>query len=471
VSTDPGRPWGPEGEGTDARRVASPPPTRRAAADAPRTPAPAPDPALAPDPAPASTAWAIVRLVAVVATIVAVLLIAGLGDLLVFLVALILIVIVHELGHFVTAKWSHMKVTEYFIGFGPRLWSVRHGETVYGIKPILAGAYVKIPGMTNMEEVDPADEPRTYRQQPFHRRVIVASAGSFMHYVMAFLLAWVAVVAFGVAHGTRIEVTGFVKWAGRTETAAQLAGMKAGDTIVSVDGTAISSATQLEDTIQRSGGRPVSIVVTRAGTQRTLTVQPVIGHKTKTTKEVIGTGTSWLIGIQTEAATRLTPEGAFRGLGTAAIQVGRVTQETVIGLGHVFSPGGLRSLFDQVTNPQAAKQAAANPATSNRVESVVGAARLATQAEQAGVYYFLYILIALNVVIGLINMLPMLPLDGGHVAIAVYERIRTRRGRPSYHADAAKLLPVAYAFMAVLLVIVGSAVFLDIAHPVANPFG
>ena len=78
-----------------------------------------------------------------------------------------------------------MKVTEYFVGFGPTLWSIRRGETEYGIKAIPAGGYVKIPGMTNLEEIDPADEARTYRQQPFRNRILVACAGSFMHFVMA----------------------------------------------------------------------------------------------------------------------------------------------------------------------------------------------------------------------------------------------------------------------------------------------
>ena len=89
--------------------------------------------------------------------------------LLVVIVAIVVMVMVHELGHFATAKWSHMKVTEYFVGFGPRLWSIRRGETEYGVKAIPAGGYVKIPGMTNLEEIDPADEPRTYRQQPFRQ--------------------------------------------------------------------------------------------------------------------------------------------------------------------------------------------------------------------------------------------------------------------------------------------------------------
>src|SRR2546421_10982618 len=82
-------------------------------------------------------------------------------------IAIVVMIMLHELGHFATAKWAGMKVTEYFLGFGPRLWSIRRGETEYGVKAIPAGGYVKIIGMTNLEEVDPADEPRTYRQKPF----------------------------------------------------------------------------------------------------------------------------------------------------------------------------------------------------------------------------------------------------------------------------------------------------------------
>jgi len=72
-------------------------------------------------------------------------LVLGLGDLLLVLAVIIVMVMVHEFGHFATAKWSHMKVTQYFVGFGPPLWSIRRGETEYGVKPILAGGYVKIP--------------------------------------------------------------------------------------------------------------------------------------------------------------------------------------------------------------------------------------------------------------------------------------------------------------------------------------
>lgn len=414
------------------------------------------------------------RLVVVLAVIATVFLVAGLGDLLLVIAALVVMVVFHELGHYLTAKASHMKVTEFFIGFGPRLWSVQRGETDYGLKPILAGAYVKIPGMTNLEEVEPDDEERTYRQQPFHRRILVASAGSIMHYVMAFLLAWVAVITFGTPSRSQVVVAGFVKWAGHSKTAAQVAGLRAGERIVSVDGRETSTTVALADAIDASHGKAVTVVVTDAGRRSTKVVQPVAGHVHGST-EVLGTKegvkTEWLVGVTTELEPLFVSQNPLAAVASAGDDVGHVTSATVLGIGRVFSPGGITALYDQVTNPQTAAKAAKNPQSSNRVMSIVEATRLATQAEQQGVYYFLSVLIALNIVLGLMNMLPMLPLDGGHVAIAVYERIRTRKGRPYYHADAAKLVPVAYAFMIVLLVIVGSAVFLDIAHPVANPFG
>src|SRR5579863_2106221 len=122
--------------------------------------------------------WAGLAKMLIGTVVVAVLFIAaGWTALLIVIVAIIVMVMVHELGHFATAKWAGMKVTEYFVGFGPRLWSIRKGETDYGFKPILLGGYVKIIGMTSAEEVHPDDEPRSYRQQPFGKRIIVASAG------------------------------------------------------------------------------------------------------------------------------------------------------------------------------------------------------------------------------------------------------------------------------------------------------
>ena len=106
---------------------------------------------------------------------------------LVVTLVIVFVVFVHELGHFVAARITGMKATEFFLGFGPRLFSFRRGETEFGVKPILAGAYVKLVGMTNLDEVDVEDEARTYRQQSYPKRLLVASAGSLMHFLMAFI--------------------------------------------------------------------------------------------------------------------------------------------------------------------------------------------------------------------------------------------------------------------------------------------
>src|SRR5579859_7078920 len=106
----------------------------------------------------------------------------------IFVFALLVSVMLHEAGHFLTAKKFHMKVTQYFVGFGPTLWSRMRGETEYGVKALPLGGFVKITGTTSMDEVNPADEPRTLRAHPAWQRAIVWAAGSFMHFAFAFLL-------------------------------------------------------------------------------------------------------------------------------------------------------------------------------------------------------------------------------------------------------------------------------------------
>src|SRR3954447_17385336 len=144
----------------------------------------------------------LIRLGYFVAIILVLAIVTGFSPFLGVIGALIAIVMLHEFGHFVTAKWAGMKVSEYFFGFGPRLWSIKKGETEYGIKAIPVGGYVRILGMNNLEQVDPADEPRTYRQKSFPRKLSVAVAGSFMHFLMAFLLLVVIWTAVGIPKPT-----------------------------------------------------------------------------------------------------------------------------------------------------------------------------------------------------------------------------------------------------------------------------
>jgi membrane-associated protease RseP (regulator of RpoE activity) len=133
----------------------------------------------------------------------------------------------------------------------------------------------------------------------------------------------------------------------------------------------------------------------------------------------------------------------------------------------VFSASGISSYIHDLTNAHAASQS--SQPGSPRLHSIYGAVRLAVQGAHAGAYNLVWILVNIIVFVGILNLFPMLPLDGGHVAIAIYERIRSRRGR-MYHADVTKLAPVAYAFVLLLGFIVLSSLYLDIAHPVKNPF-
>jgi membrane-associated protease RseP (regulator of RpoE activity) len=399
----------------------------------------------------------VVQLIAVVAAILAVSMLTHSLDLLNVIVAIILMVMIHEFGHFVTAKWSGMKVTEYFLGFGPRLWSFRRGETEYGVKVLPLGGYVKIIGMSNTEEVDPADEARTYRQQPFHNRLMVALAGSFMHFVMAFVLFWGFLVFIGQQQPTT-TVAGFSSISHGVDPALT-AGLRTGDAIVSIDGHKVTSVTQMEKFIGSHGGTPLAIGVQRGDPARTVTlsVTPVSAAGAAKNSARIGI----MVGTTT---SRTSP---IHALGTAGVFIGQITSGTIAALGHTFSPHGLSAFFGQLTNTKAADAAAKN---ASRPESIVGAVRTATQvAQSGGIFDLVEILVNIIIAVGIINLVPMLPLDGGHVLVAVYERVRSRRGR-RYHADVNKLMPVVSAFVLFLIVFVVAAVFLDISHPIANPF-
>ncbi len=424
---------------------------------------PAPPP-LGPDATPSGGAGRILQLLLALALLTAVFVLAGLGYLLLFIAILVVIVMLHELGHFATAKWAGMKVTEYFVGFGPRLWSVRRGETEYGVKAIPAGGYVRITGFTSTEDVPAEDEPRAYRNQPFHKRIIVASAGSAMHFLIAIVLALIVVLTFGTA-GNNVTVAGVEKWPGVAQTPAAAAGLRTGDVIVSIDGKPFNNPNAMSDVVKHSTGKPLVLGVKRDGRLIHLTVTPRSG------KGVVVEGQHLAdrgyLGVNiTPASQSVSAPGAVPAAFTTLWQV---TDQEVTGIAQTFSPSGLSSVLHQDTNSNAAQKVAENPGSAPRPVSIVGIANLGSQAEEEGLYSVLVLLIAINVVFGLLNMLPMIPLDGGHVAIAVYEWVRTRRGEPYYRADITKLFPVAFLFIAFLSVFVVSGIFLDITHPLHIP--
>jgi membrane-associated protease RseP (regulator of RpoE activity) len=425
--------------------------------------APAADPLSGSTPTPTGNPARVFQLLAALALITAVFVFLGWGDLLLFIAILVAIVMLHELGHFLTAKRAGMKVTEYFVGFGPRLWSVRRGETEYGVKAIPAGGYVRIVGFTSTEEVPEEDEARAYRQQPFHQRVIVASAGSAMHFLIAFVLALVLVITYGKLTND-YTVASVEHWPG-TETPAAVAGLKPGDTIVSIDGRSFTNPNAMTDVVKDSVGKPLHLGVERDGKLIHLVATPANG------KDITVNGTTLqnrgYLGIEITRATA--PVGLLGAVGNSFSTMWQVTDEEVTGIAQTFSPGGLSSVFHQVTNAKAGQSAANNPGSAPRPVSIVGIANLGAQSEQAGLAAVLMLLIAINIVFGLLNMLPMIPLDGGHVAVAAYEWIRTKKGQPYYRADITKLFPVAALFIAFLAVFVFAGIYLDITHPLQLP--
>jgi membrane-associated protease RseP (regulator of RpoE activity) len=373
---------------------------------------------------------------------------------------ILLMVMGHEFGHFIIAKRAGLLVSDFFVGFGPILWSTTRGETRYGIRALPLGGYVKVPGMTWGTPVEPDEEARTYREASYPKKVLFASAGSLMHVVMALALAWVALTFIGAPSSTHVGVQAFTPWQGHKENAAQLAGFHVGDQIVSIDGTTITGINQLTNLLHGAAGKRLTMVVDRDGRDLTLHVTPVNGRTIKEDGQTLPA--HGYIGIEVgDLAVHTSPLAAIPDSFT---QVGRYVGDAVLAIGRL--PGEFPSLVHQVANAKAAT----NPANQDsRPASIVGVARIADQAANAGALPLITILAAVNIFIGVLNMLPMLPLDGGYVAIATYERLRSRRG-VRYQADINKLAPVVYAFMSVLLVLFACTLYLDIAHPIPNPF-
>jgi membrane-associated protease RseP (regulator of RpoE activity) len=400
--------------------------------------------------------------------------IRGGWPLLVMIAALVVMIFLHELGHFLTAKWAGMKVTEFFIGFGPRIWSFHRGETEYGLKVIPAGAYVKIIGMHNLDEFDEADADRTYMSKPFWRRISVAVAGSTMHFLLAFACLFVAFAFVGVPGGGSLTDPGWVIADNiAADSPAGEAGVEAGDELVTVDGVDVSSFDEFREAVAARPGETVEVELLRDG--RPLTLDVTLGERNPTSGEAVG-----FFG----AAEGLPPDetvGVAGAVGQTVGAVGDLTMETFKGLGRILSPSGMADLWQRVmdtgddapavvdsgTTPQQERDQAEQQA--NRPISILGITQIGADVldENAGDFFVLFALV--NMFIGIFNLVPLLPLDGGHVMIAVYEEIRAKlQGGRRYHVDVVKLLPLTYAVVLLLGFIGISTIFLDIADPIGS---
>jgi membrane-associated protease RseP (regulator of RpoE activity) len=391
-----------------------------------------------------------------VATRLLLVFIAGLVGLFVFVpgsriplaivVGIIIMVMLHEAGHYIMAKRAGMKVTEFFLGFGPRLWSFRRGETEYGVKALPLGGYVRIIGMSNLEDVDPVDEPRTYRKGSYGNRLKVVLAGVTVNLIIAFLLFFVVIVGRGVAEGPSTTVSLVVP-----RSAAAAAGLQAGDKIVAIDGTPVKQWDVLKRAIERSGGEELTLTVERDGGLVDVAATP---------KKQGGTG---FLGVSPTTAFR---EVSLIGAVPESFDfMGRLTAGTGEAVGKLFSPSGVAEYSKNFTE----EPKEGSKADLNRPRSLVGIVDQGSELVGNDIWTLLLLLGDISLILAVFNLLPVPPiLDGGHAAIVIYEWGASKIKRRRVEVDYRKVLPIGVAFFALLMTIALSAMFLDVRQAIGQ---
>jgi membrane-associated protease RseP (regulator of RpoE activity) len=392
------------------------------------------------------------RLGIIVALIVAVSLLFEVGGGVIVVSAIFAMIMLHELGHYMTAKWAGMKATDFFVGFGPVLWSTQRGETRWGVRAFPIGGYVRVIGMNNLEQVDPEDEDRTYRSKSYWQRVRFACAGTAMHFIIAFVLM-VAFLAFCGQWKTTTTIESIEKHApsGGGPSAAVIAGIHAGDRLVAVDGHPIKQWDDAKRFIHDSPNRQLNVVVERKGQQLTVPVTPAL-----TTVDGKDFGVIGIVAAEKKVTYR-SPAVLWH----SGVELKNLTVDSTKGLFNLGTPDNVKSYGKQLT-----KTGPADPTRDgNRLLSPVGLFRIAGAAFKAGPAAVLTLLIAINVFVGIFNMLPLPPFDGGHVAVATYEEIVGRIKGRRHMLDMNKMLPIAYAIVVALALLSASALWLDLRHP------
>ncbi|MGH3727544.1 MAG: M50 family metallopeptidase [Micromonosporaceae bacterium] len=414
---------------------------------------------------------------------------------LLFALGIVISLAIHEAGHMWSARAFGMKVTKYFIGFGPTLWSFRRGETEYGVKPIPAGAFVKIIGMTPLEDeedVAPADKHRVFWRKPLWQRTIVLSAGSISHFILGFLILWFAAVFVGVPNSPasatpasrvevgRIESCVVTEWqydakarwlreckASDPESPAAAAGLRPGDVITKIDGESLKSWDSLVKRVRDSGGEKLTLTYQRDGVSKDATVtlpvaeRPTLKVQTTDKDPADYTGKDLeKVGVIGVGLADSVTVGPIDGIGVAGQYVGDMFIGTFKALAKF--PEKVPKLFDALMGEER------DPETPI---SVVGASRLGGEIVEYEVWPLFFMLLAvLNLFVGVFNLFPLLPLDGGHIAIAWYEKVRSwayaRLGRPDPgRVDYMKLMPLTYA----VIIIFGLFTVLTVAADIVNP--
>ena len=361
-----------------------------------------------------------------------------------FVLALITCILLHELGHYLAAKRAGMKVTQFFLFFGPRIFSFRRGETEYGVRLIPLGAFVKVPGMHNLDpDVDPADEPRTYRAAPYLSRLKMAAAGSLMHFTIALVLLAIAYAAYGI---TTPAKTWFVREV-VAGSPAEKAGLLAGDRVLAFDSQPVNDYEAFGTYLRNHQDASVALTVKRGAD--TLILNPTLAANPDKcrTGGFLGFGPRFDDDTVKSLSAPAAVKESFTQFGSTAVS-------SLGGLGKIMSLSGLKSYGKSVSS---------GCGTNDRFVSPIGAVKIGSQVAKSGANNFLLFLAQANIFIGIINWVPLLPFDGGHMLIATYERIRSRAGK-RYVADVSKMMPFAYAIVLLMLVLGLGNGYLDLFH-------
>jgi membrane-associated protease RseP (regulator of RpoE activity) len=418
----------------------------------------------------------------------------------VFFFGLLASIALHELGHLSFAKLFGVRVPQYMVGFGPTMWSSRRGETEYGVKWIPLGGYIRMIGMlpprredapgtvrststgpfqgliesargASLEEVGPGDEDRVFYRKKWWQKVIIMFAGPFMNLVLAFV--FISIVVMGIGVSTYQPVIGEVAkcaipaaQAGRDCTAndpvtpAVRAGMRPGDRILSYEGHKIKSYTALQSLIRASGGRTVPVVVQRGDQQLSLQV-PVTTNQMQSLTDPDKTEKVGFLGISPTAARER------QGPGVVVSTMTDLTTRTVGSL--INMPRKMVGVWNAAFSDKQRDP--------NGPIGVVGASRIGGEiaaSHEPGLdklAFFLMMLGTVNFAIGMFNLVPLLPLDGGHIAGALWEGLKrffarvARRPDPG-HVDVAKALPLTYAMAAVIITMGALLIYADLVNPV-----
>jgi membrane-associated protease RseP (regulator of RpoE activity) len=390
-----------------------------------------------------------------------------------FALAILVSVALHECGHMWVARATGMKVRRYFVGFGPTVWSIRRpnrlGSTEYGVKAVPLGGFCDIAGMTSVEELAPEDRPYAMYRQKVWKRVAVLFAGPGMNFVIGLVLIYAIAVIWGLPNlnpptAAIVGETGCVAAQVSKDQigectgpgpAAQ-AGIQPGDVIVKVGDTDVATFDEARVTLQKSSG-PTPIVIERDGEELTKVVdvtqtQRFTGESDQpTTVGAIGIAAAQFGPTQHNALSAVPATFAFTG--DLAVELGKALAKIPTKVGALVESigGGERDPETPI--------------------SVVGASIIGGDTVDAGLWVaFWFFLAQLNFVLGAVNLVPLLPFDGGHIAIAVFEKIRNmiRSARGMVAAapvNYLKLMPATY----VVLVVVVGYMLLTVTADLVNP--